>query len=178
MTDQKVSSTDSATVDVPKTTESRKHFYSRLKEVKKLKGGFSPASVVLLEGGVVKKYYKSVIGNVFNFLFEKEVNILKRLKGYPHVPQLLFVNKKKHEMYMTYCGKRAPPTEETRSEMQRIFSELRTRYGVTHDREERYHHKAGTCNNVTIKDGKIYLIDFGENAWNLKKRTKVKSKSA
>lgn len=151
------------------SSNTKKDYYSNLKEIKKLKGGWSPASVVLLEGGVVKKYYPSILGTFFNYLFEKEVNILKRVRGYPQVPQLLYVNKKSHEIYMTYCGKRAPKNESTRVEMEKIFRDLRVRYGVVHDREKRYRYKPGTCNNVTTMNGKIYLIDFGENEWNLLK---------
>ncbi len=59
-------------------------------------------NVSLIEGYIVKK--KCNNNSLGNFMFWNEVNVLKKVKSFPHFPHLISFDHNTLTIYMTYCG--------------------------------------------------------------------------
>jgi len=160
-----------ATVQKIKTDPSRMDV-NRLKKLKPIKSlllGDRSKGVMLLEHGVVAKSYdKHSKAQVQRF--QKEVTILKRLKGCRSVPQLYGVDDGNKTMWMSYVGRNQPLTRQQKIEVNKVLRHLGEKYHV-------FRVKGGTA-KFTYRDlfpanicvdpsGNVKIIDFGSNLWQI-----------
>lgn len=141
--------------------------YRHLKKIKCFQRGGKSKSVYLMEKEIVKKSYRSDDPKQIK-RFKKEVKILQHLQKQkcPFVPKLLHVDPKRHLIYMTYTGTSLNNTIEHRRGLADQVKELHLKYGVMRHRNgaPNYHIY---ISNGTIKDGQIYVIDFGSPHYKL-----------
>ena len=111
--------------------------------------------VELLENYIVRK--KIAYTRLGYHLFVNEVRSLLKLLNKPHVPQIVGINPKNFEIYMTYCGlpisiKNLP--QDWKDQFREISDVLVSTNTNSNDMILR---------NTTVLDNKIYIIDFGLN---------------
>jgi tRNA A-37 threonylcarbamoyl transferase component Bud32 len=112
-------------------------------------------NVTLIEGYIVKK--KCNLNSLGNFMFWNEVNVLKKVKQFPHFPHLITYDPHSLTIYMTYCG----PTlkndnipynwEEQFNEISEIMNVLNVNSNDMINR------------NICCLGNEIKIIDFGLN---------------
>lgn len=135
---------------------------------KKLTGGWHSSAVWLLPGNVVEKRYGTDAERAHRM--EIEVDILTRLADCDFVPKLLDVDRVNKIVRMTYCGKKAPESNEMRKQLHRQMKVLEEKYGVYRKANVgKKMYMLGCNRNVTMDDtGKLFIIDFGSDNWHIK----------
>jgi len=128
-------------------------------------------SKVTLENGIIKKtYYPDegrYSGRGIKSHWDNEVKALKLLKGKKHFPQVIKIlccGTNNRIIWMTYCGealtkKNLPKNWQKQcAEIEEILHQCKIYHQdlVGKDNKVYPHHK-----NIHVKDGVIYLIDFG-----------------
>ena len=110
--------------------------------------------VSLLDGYIIKKEFKNRYRIDAEF-FYNELKAFTFVKSHPHFPQLVFFDRNKKVIYMTFCGQTLSPTnlpqnwETQLSEIGDIV--IKTNFNPN-DIIKR---------NICVLDNIIYLIDFG-----------------
>lgn len=158
--------------------------YANCKPLKKYDACFNSLGVFELPDGVVKKVYdpndKIQWGR-----FEHEHMILEYLtrSECDFVPRLLYADEKNATLYMTNCGT-CPTvrTPELDQEIDRLMHLLEEKYGLVRSENigrKRYRYSGSLNNsgrnNVTQRDGKTYIIDFGSKRWKIVTRHFIQS---
>jgi len=136
-----------------------------------MKIGQGMASKVYANNGVVKKVYytdKSKYNKRgLDKHWKKEIHALKTLKGKKHFPQLIDVNEKLKIIWMTNCGEKITKDNvPTNWEKQ-----CDTIDGSMHT--TKLFHCDLMLKNITVKDGIIYIVDWG--LWSDEKRDEIKT---
>lgn len=117
-------------------------------------GNIYSKGVYLLDNYLVAKHlYPNMTGYVF---WRNEINVLKRVLGRPHFPQLVAADPERLIIYMTYCGtsleEGARVPQDWRSQVERIQQTLEAKEVNPNDVLPR---------NVCVQNGLLHLIDFG-----------------
>ena len=133
-----------------------------------MKIGQGMVSTVYLQNGIVSKQYltpfhKYAPRNI-KWHWKNELKALKLLKGKKHFPQLISVDHANKIIYMSYCGdllteknipndweKQCTEIEETLYNNDIYHQDL-----IGKDNPKPPHQK-----NIHVKEGVIYIIDFG-----------------
>ncbi len=129
--------------------------------------GAGMVSKVYLNNGVVAKHYfkpfEKYVGRNIKWHWKAEIKALRKLKGKKHFPQLISEDHNNKIIYMSYCGD--PLTKEN---LPKDWKKQCTEIENTLYKEDIYHQDlTGTTKgkqhhkNIHVKDGIIYLIDFG-----------------
>lgn len=124
--------------------------------------------VYLNDGKVSKRYFTpfdKYPGRAIEDHWEKEVKALEKLSGKTHFPELLSVNDTKKIIYMSYCGESLTKEnlpDDWRKQCEQIekickeFSVYHQDFVGSDANPIPPHNK-----NILVKDGIIYLVDFG-----------------
>lgn len=131
--------------------------------------GQGMVSRTYLQNGIVSKQYftpfHEYVGRNIKFHWKNEIKALNLLKGEKHFPQLVSVDHANRIIYMSYCGD--PLTKKTLprnwkkqcAEIEEILYKHDIHpqdfIGADANPKPPYH------KNIHVKDGVIYLIDFG-----------------
>ena len=122
----------------------------------KIKIAESPAmEIYLFNDNLILKRYKPSYPD-YDIIFETEVNNLRYLnsKNIDSIPKLLKVDNKNTIMYMSYCGERISHSNKPinwKSQLKKIINDLKS---------VNFYHNDVVYDNVCVKEGKVYLIDF------------------
>lgn len=116
--------------------------------VKVYTSGKHADEVSLLQDNIVRKKYN----HSKSIFFKREATILKKLKKCTFVPKLLFVDKERKTIYMTYCGVPIAKLSEYETQITHYIKILRKKYGIYHNDIKK--------GNVCLHENQIYLIDF------------------
>jgi predicted Ser/Thr protein kinase len=154
--------------------------YRLWRRVRDLRLGSRSQKVYLLENPhdrkqriVMKKYDAS--DRHHRGRYEKEVKVLRRLKGCPHTPQLLHAEDDTCSLWMTYCGRVAPMNEHTKKEVEHILKELAEKWGVHRVSDGGTVRRLDAASifpkNITTINGKVFVIDYGSASYQLSPRT-------
>jgi predicted Ser/Thr protein kinase len=122
--------------------------YRNLAVIKTYTGGRHADEVVLLKNNIVRKKY-SKQGEIF---FKREAKILKKLKKCNFVPKLLYTDKERRTIYMSYCGSPIPKLSPYEAQINNFIHTLKHKYGIYHNDIKK--------GNICMHDGQLYLIDF------------------
>jgi len=112
-------------------------------------------SVSLIEGYIVKKICNN--DSLGNFMFWNEVNVLKKVKTFPHFPHLITYDPDSLTIYMTYCG----PTlknDNIPDNWEIQFNEISEIMTVLNVNSNDMIHR-----NICCLGNEIKIIDFGLN---------------
>ena len=140
-----------------------------LHPLKNLLLGGRSKGVVLLEGGVVKKTYDKKSRSQIS-RFEKEVAVLKRLQGCEYIPKLYKIDPKNKIIWLEYVGKNVTLTEDMKSTVNKALKFIGEKYQVyrVKNGKAKYSYKDLFPANICVNnEGKVYLIDFGSNLWQI-----------
>ncbi len=125
-------------------------------------------SKVYLNNGVVAKRYftpfEDYVGRNIKWHWKAEIKALRKLKGKKHFPQLISEDHNNKIIYMTYCGeiltkKNLPKDWEKQCE--RIEETLYKCDIYPQDLTGKDNPVPPHIKNILVKDGIIYMIDFG-----------------
>jgi hypothetical protein len=92
--------------------------------------------------------------------------LLTRLNGCPFVPRLLAVDRKNGEIFMTDCGETIDELPYWQAQLlkrrvPRLMQHLEKNYGITlFSRDGKRQKYTIPLRNLTIKQGKVFIIDF------------------
>lgn len=87
--------------------------------------------------------------------WRREVIALNRLKGKPNVPQMIAYNEDHRWIKMSYCG-----VEVTKESLPEDWVQQCGKIGQMLTKMKLFHNDV-FCKNILVKDGDLYLIDFG-----------------
>jgi predicted Ser/Thr protein kinase len=121
-----------------------------------------------LPNGIVKKVYNR--NNSLHIKrFNHELKIMQRLNGCDFVPQLLHADEKNTTLYMTHCGERPTGNEPfLHREVDKLMRRLETEYGLVRvENIGRKQYGYSGIKNLTIRNGKLFIIDFGTGRWKI-----------
>jgi hypothetical protein len=152
-----------------KKKDPRNKVYKKLSVVRDLTTGRRSKRVSLLEGNIVAKFFDRH-SSAQTSRFNKELQILKRLHDCPFVPKLLHVNYDKQIVYMTRCGANVPLTLPIKQQVEAYLKELATKWHVFRIKGTRVCTSADDVFHANIcvdERGKVFLIDFGSNLWQI-----------
>jgi hypothetical protein len=158
------------TTKVITTTTTAKMDLKSLKKLKPIKSmllGDRSKGVVLLEGGVVAKTYdknsKAQVGR-----FNKEVAILRQLKGCKYVPKLYAVDEANKILFIEFVGKNVQLTRQQKLEVNKALRHIGERYHVFRVKggKAKFSYRDLFPANICVDgSGNVRCIDFGSNLW-------------
>lgn len=157
-------------------SDSHRNPYRLWKRVRDLRLGSRSQQVYLLENPrnrkervVLKRYDAS--DRHHRGRYDKELKVLKRLRGCPHAPQLLHSDDDTCALWMTYCGRVAPMNPRTKAAVEAILKELADKWGVHRVSNGGAVNRLDAASifpkNITQIDGHTKLIDYGSPSWRL-----------
>lgn len=148
--------------------------YVNWKPLRQFDKSFHSQGVYELPNQVVKKVYNPQNSSHVK-RFENEYMILEYLKRCrcDFVPQLLYVDEKNTTLYLSHCGTTpASMTPELEHKVDVLLHTLESKYRVMlsdNIGKIKYTYPGGfdnpRTNNITQRDGKTFLIDFGSPRW-------------
>lgn len=112
-------------------------------------------NVSLIEGYIVKKRCNN--DSLGNFMFWNEVNVLKKVKGFPHFPIMITYDPNSLTIYMTYCGP-ALKNDNIPNNWEEQFNEISQIMTVLNVNSNDMIHR-----NICCLGNEIKIIDFGLN---------------
>ena len=101
--------------------------------------------------------------------YDKELKVLKHLRGRPHAPQLLHSDDDTCALWMTYCGRVAPMNPRTKAAVEAILKELADKWGVHRVSNGGAVNRLDAASifpkNITQIDGHTKPIDYGSPSY-------------
>jgi len=142
--------------------------FNQYKPIKTIKQGGNSLKVVLLENKkghkIIMKQYDPT-NSEHKESFNREINILTKLKSYKFVPKLIHVDHNNFTFYETYCGSIVPKTyPEYNQKIMERTKDLYEKYGLCYMKNDKQQFMVH-WKNYCILDNEIYMIDFGSSRW-------------
>ncbi len=100
---------------------------------------------------------------------QREIDFLHQLDGLPHFPQIVGVDES--GIHMTHCGEKF--TKESLANVDLDIVEIQLNSILLSLESWCIRHRDITVNNLTWKDGMLYLVDFGWSIWDSEDDTPV-----
>jgi hypothetical protein len=152
--------------------QKRHEYYAGLKTVKSFHSYL--AKVELVEGGLVRKRYHTILNKSSKWLLWHEIALLEQLHSCPYTPKLVHVDHDRQTFYQTFCGEPVKNSPEIQEKIAQMLAEIRDQYHVVHSSNHfkprfKSGDSEGILNNVTTKDDKLFIIDLGSTHWSYKK---------